>query len=304
MVVWGKEVKKILLIISLLTVTIEAQSTIPVGYEFSVYKQNESSPIIAFEINNINCRVVQIPTPTPTSPVILSQMMKLIWGDTTECESIVGNSLQNIPIYDQSYIGKMRAYSLDGTNKVWSNYTISNNPFYQPPPNFIATCSQNLTASTANSVVAVNWQAPITNGGISPISSVCSPPSGSNFPVGVNTVNCSATDGINRTTTCAFTITVTQSIPPPSDIIPPSVTMTVKRSGNSSNYVVTATAKDNIKVTEIRYLLDGLLKNFIADPLITTSYTMKINESGSHIIKVEAKDAAQNIGVSQQTINR
>jgi len=38
---------------------------------------------------------------------------------------------------------------------------------------------------------------------------VCNPPSGSAFPLGTNTVNCSATDKCGNKSACSFTVTVT-----------------------------------------------------------------------------------------------
>jgi len=43
---------------------------------------------------------------------------------------------------------------------------------------------------------------------------VCSPPSGASFAVGVNTVNCVATDAAGNTNSCSFTVTVQDTIPP------------------------------------------------------------------------------------------
>ena len=45
----------------------------------------------------------------------------------------------------------------------------------------------------------------------------CSPPSGSSFPLGTNTVSCTATDSLGNTTSDSFTVTVR-------DVIPPTVT--------------------------------------------------------------------------------
>ena len=45
------------------------------------------------------------------------------------------------------------------------------------------------------------------------VSVVCTPPSGSTFPVGTTTVNCLATDACGNTTNCTFTVTVVDTIP-------------------------------------------------------------------------------------------
>jgi hypothetical protein len=46
------------------------------------------------------------------------------------------------------------------------------------------------------------------------VAVVCVPPSGTAFPVGPTTVNCTATDGANNTTTGSFTVTVADTIAP------------------------------------------------------------------------------------------
>ncbi len=49
---------------------------------------------------------------------------------------------------------------------------------------------------------------------------VCSPPSGSAFPIGATTVTCTATDSLGNSASCTFTVTVAQA-PPPYIICPP-----------------------------------------------------------------------------------
>ncbi len=49
---------------------------------------------------------------------------------------------------------------------------------------------------------------------------VCTPPSGSAFPIGTTTVTCTAYDSLGNTATCTFTVTVAQA-PPPYVVCPP-----------------------------------------------------------------------------------
>lgn len=46
------------------------------------------------------------------------------------------------------------------------------------------------------------------------VTSMCTPPSGSTFPLGPTTVNCTATDTSNNTSECSFTVTVQDTKPP------------------------------------------------------------------------------------------
>ena len=81
---------------------------------------------------------------------------------------------------------------------------------------FSITCPANITATTtqAQCVAAVTYPPPtVQNSCSGGVSVSCSPPSGSLFPVGVNTVTCTATNGPN-TANCSFTITVSDGQPP------------------------------------------------------------------------------------------
>ena len=91
---------------------------------------------------------------------------------------------------------------------------------------------------TATAVDAVDGPVPVT----------CNPPSGSTFPLGITTVNCSAHDAVNNTATASFTVTVRDTTPPtlhlPSDI-------TVSADANCSAVVTyTATATDLVDGTD------------------------------------------------------
>ncbi len=79
---------------------------------------------------------------------------------------------------------------------------------------FEITCPSNITVSedSGECSAVVVYPAPT----VSPTDAtvVCDPPSGSNFPMGTNTVNCVATDPDQNTTNCSFTVTVVDDKPP------------------------------------------------------------------------------------------
>jgi lysophospholipase L1-like esterase len=54
----------------------------------------------------------------------------------------------------------------------------------------------------------VNFDAPTAQGGEAPVALACTPASGSTFPVGTNTVNCTATDAAKRSASCSFSVVV------------------------------------------------------------------------------------------------
>ncbi len=78
-----------------------------------------------------------------------------------------------------------------------------------PPP--VITCPANITAvapAPGNTTVPVSYPAPTVTDNCPGAMVACSPPSGSNFPLGVTTVNCTATDSGGATASCSFTVTV------------------------------------------------------------------------------------------------
>jgi len=114
----------------------------------------------------------------------------------------------------------------------------------------------------------------------------CAPASGSTFPLGVTTVNCSATDSDNNTTTASFTVTVVDTTPP--SIAPTSniSTTTTVASGKAVTYTV-PTATD---------IVDG------TDP-VTCSPTSGSNFAvGSTTVHCSSTDAHGNTGTSTFTV--
>jgi PKD repeat protein len=121
------------------------------------------------------------------------------------------------------------------------NFTVTVN---QAPPTI--TCPPNQTATTPDaSGTAVNYPAPTASDGATVI---CTPASGSNFPVGVTTVTCTATNSAGSAS-CTFTVTVTQT--PPTITCPPNQTATTpSATGTTVNYPApTATAGATVACT-------------------------------------------------------
>jgi lysophospholipase L1-like esterase len=71
------------------------------------------------------------------------------------------------------------------------------------------TCPAPVTISALTSVgVAVTYTVPEIRKGEGAVSVACTPPSGTRFPVGVTQAECVATDSLNRTASCTFSVTV------------------------------------------------------------------------------------------------
>jgi hypothetical protein len=78
------------------------------------------------------------------------------------------------------------------------------------------TCPDNTTVvNDTYQCGAVVSFAPVVTGAVPTYFVVCSPASGTTFPLGMTTVNCTVSDGIGRTATCSFTVAVRNSVPPP-----------------------------------------------------------------------------------------
>ena len=83
-----------------------------------------------------------------------------------------------------------------------------------PPPPAAPTlsCEDSLNRATINPEgLAISFPTPEARDGQTPVNVSCSPASGSMFPIGLTTVNCTATDALNRQAACQFNITVTRA---------------------------------------------------------------------------------------------
>lgn len=71
------------------------------------------------------------------------------------------------------------------------------------------TCPSDITvAATDWNGSIVSYPPPVTSGGVPPITVICTPPSGSLFPIGVTPVLCEAEDVVGQTDSCSFNVNV------------------------------------------------------------------------------------------------
>src|SRR5206468_2226828 len=103
----------------------------------------------------------------------------------------------------------------------------------------------NITVAALNaSGVPVNFTASANDLVDGALAAICLPASGSTFPIGTTTVNCSATDSHGNTANGSFTVSVVDTTPPtlilPSDMI----VNAVNASGAPVNF--TASANDTV----------------------------------------------------------
>lgn len=78
-----------------------------------------------------------------------------------------------------------------------------------PPPALVVTCPARVEADSANGdPVEVTLGQPIASGGVAPINTMCSPPSGTLFGGGTTPVTCTATDSRGVSATCTTSVYV------------------------------------------------------------------------------------------------
>lgn len=129
-------------------------------------------------------------------------------------------------------------------------FDISNSNFIVNAPPVI-TCPANIVTTNDPGVCSavVNFDATATD--TDPVTVNCTPPSGSAFPKGTTTVQCTATDSVGATDTCSFTVTVNDTENP---IISCPANITVGNDPGLCSATVnpgTATATDNCAVASI-----------------------------------------------------
>ncbi|HXU38061.1 MAG TPA: HYR domain-containing protein [Blastocatellia bacterium] len=134
----------------------------------------------------------------------------------------------------------------DASNNTAScSFTVTVNDT-QPPT---ITCPANITKPTdPNQCSAVvTYPPPTVTDNCPGLVPTCSPASGSAFPKGTTTVNCSVMDASHNTATCSFTVTV-QDMQPPTITCPPNGTFVAPAScppANTTPGTLNVTATDN-----------------------------------------------------------
>jgi hypothetical protein len=99
-----------------------------------------------------------------------------------------------------------------GGNTAMCSFTVTVND--TTPPVITCPMDQTLSANASCQAVATYTPTVTDNCATPPPTVTCTPPSGSAFPKGVTTVNCTATDGGGNTDMCSFTVTVNDTTPP------------------------------------------------------------------------------------------
>lgn len=98
-------------------------------------------------------------------------------------------------------------------------------------------------------------------------------------------------------------VTVKNAVP---DTIAPTVAISSPSAGTKvRNYVtINASAADNVGVTKMELYVDNVLKATTASNALTWKWNTSSSAKGSHVIKVNAFDAANNMGTTSITVNK
>ena len=79
-----------------------------------------------------------------------------------------------------------------------------------PAPSLTVTCPGNVSqASSDGTPRTVTFDTPQTTGGTAPVTTTCTPSSGSQFSVGTSPVSCQARDAASQTASCSFSVVIT-----------------------------------------------------------------------------------------------
>ncbi len=168
---------------------------------------------------------------------------------------------------------------------IWSNtatcsFTVSLADVTPPT----MTCPANLNqTTTVNCTAIVNWTSPTPQDNCSTVNiSNVSHPSGSSFNAGTTTVTYTAADSWGNTTTCSFTVTITDAQPP---IIECPEDRTISTSPTTCNAAVLITppqASDNCSSV-------SLTNNYTNAPNASSIYPL-----GTTVVTYSASDVAGN----------
>jgi lysophospholipase L1-like esterase len=90
-------------------------------------------------------------------------------------------------------------------------------PTSPPPPGIVVICPANISsqASQGQPGVTVIYPAPTVSGGKPPLTTTCTPASGTSFAVGTTPISCAISDAALQSASCTFSVIVAPPPPPP-----------------------------------------------------------------------------------------
>jgi hypothetical protein len=141
-------------------------------------------------------------------------------------------------------------------------------------------CPANIlvTAPSGQNSVTVNLNVTATSSLGNDVQVVCNPPSGSTFPVGNTTVNCTATDPFGNQSSCSFNVTVN---PPPPTIS--SISPNTKTAGSSA-FTLTVNGSDFVNGATVQWNGAARATTFLSSSHLTASIAASDVVGGSDIV--------------------
>ena len=139
----------------------------------------------------------------------------------------------------------------------------------------------------------------LVDGNVTP---VCSPPSGSTFPFGNDTVSCTATDAHGNVATGTFPVYIINTIPPKIAIQSPQNSALV----STPTITVSGNASDIVSISLISWKVDNgpvsTVSGITPGPDVNWSFATGTLSLGTHTIEVNATDSAKLTTVSTVSI--
>jgi hypothetical protein len=121
------------------------------------------------------------------------------------------------------------------------------------------------------------------------LTHMCTPPSGSTFPLSTTTVSCSAQDSAGNQASTSFKVTVRDTTPPDTRI------QSIQTSGGGSSNTVTIALQgsDNVGATQFKCALDSPTFSPCSSTVVYSNV-----RSGGHIFAASAVDSSGNVDSS------
>jgi hypothetical protein len=161
-----------------------------------------------------------------------------------------------------------------GNNTATASFTVTVVDTTPPVLNLPANITVEADSSSGK---AVSYSANATDAVSGTLSANCTPPSGSTFPIGTTTVNCSATDGAGKTANGSFTVRVTDASGPAFTSVPGPLTVEANGPNGSVVNYQAPTAVDTVDGPQLVFCAPATHSLF---PLGTT--TVQCSASDNH----------------------
>ncbi|MEW6210211.1 MAG: HYR domain-containing protein [Acidobacteriota bacterium] len=171
-------------------------STLPVSVQRATTNSGATIATVSDDLTPASSLIVSVDS--APAGITLSNLVNKDGSITADvsanCSAPLGPNSVTLSLMDQHGLISM------------ANLTVNVTAETTPP---VITCPANITvtATTPGSTsVVVNYPAPTATDNCAVQSVVCTPPSGSAFPLGSTTVTCTATDSAGNSASCSFTV--------------------------------------------------------------------------------------------------